>query len=237
MTEDQGVSSAATLNVATAPAGRAESTRQALPEAAIRVGFGVIWGLDASLKWLPGFRSTYLQNLKEVAAGQPHWLAPWFGFWVRLEQPNPMTWAYLGAIAETLLAVFVILGVARKVVYLAGVGYSLLVWSTAGGFGGPYTPGATDIGPAIMYAVVFWALYIMASGGLTGRYSLDTVLARRIPWWHRIGFVSPGLTLWTARAQQGVNGDALTVRCLHRASHLRRPLDLEPVERSGEQLW
>jgi hypothetical protein len=31
----------------------------------------------------------------------------------------------------------------------------MLVWSTAEGFGGPYTSGASDIGTAVVYALVF----------------------------------------------------------------------------------
>jgi hypothetical protein len=33
------------------------------PKTALRVGFGVIWLIDAILKWLPGFRSDYMDTL------------------------------------------------------------------------------------------------------------------------------------------------------------------------------
>lgn len=81
-----------------------------------------------------------------------------------------------------------VLGVARKLVYAGGIFYSLMVWSTAGGFGGPYVPGTTDIGPAVVYALVFCALLVMGAQGLAGRYSLDALITRRVPWWHRLGW-------------------------------------------------
>ncbi len=34
-----------------------------------------------------------------------------------------------------------------------------VIWSTAEGFGGPYTAGSTDIGAAIIYVLVFLALW------------------------------------------------------------------------------
>ncbi len=33
----------------------------------VRLLFGVIWGIDAYLKWLPGYRQSYIANLKMTA--------------------------------------------------------------------------------------------------------------------------------------------------------------------------
>lgn len=167
--------------------------RRDWPEAAVRGAFGVAWAIDAFLKWQPGFRTGFLASLQATAAGQPHWLAPWFSFWVRLEGHAPWLWADAGAATETIIALAVLLGVARKLVYIGGAGYAVLVWSTAGGFGGPYGPGATDIGPAIMYALVFCAL--LGLGGLTGRYCLDTLISRRMAWWWRVAGRAAGADL------------------------------------------
>lgn len=155
-------------------------------DAAVRIGFGVIWAIAAWLKWQPSFRTTFLPNMISTAAGQPHWLAPWFDFWLRLERPAPGVWVYLGAIAETAIAIAVILGFARRAVYIGGALYSGLVWATAGGFGAPYAQGATDIGPAIIYAVVFCALLVILEHGLGSRFAVDAAIARRLLWWPRI---------------------------------------------------
>jgi hypothetical protein len=38
---------------------------------AFRIAFGVIWLIDAGLKWEPAFRSGFTSMLKESAQGQP----------------------------------------------------------------------------------------------------------------------------------------------------------------------
>ena len=63
------------------------------PQDALRVGFGAIWAIDAVLKWLPGFRSTYVAAITGVAKGQPGWLKWWFDFWVKLQTPRPTFFA------------------------------------------------------------------------------------------------------------------------------------------------
>ena len=64
-----------------------------------------------------------------------------------------------------------------------GIAYGLFVWSMARGFGGPYVPGtATDVGAAIIYSLVFWALLLVDAG----RMSIDRLIAARAPVWRRI---------------------------------------------------
>ena len=50
----------------------------AWPKDALRISFGVIWLIDAILKWLPGFRSGYMGMIMGQAQGQPAVLKPWF---------------------------------------------------------------------------------------------------------------------------------------------------------------
>ncbi len=156
---------------------------------AVRIGFGAVWLVDATLKWLPGFRSTYPDLLKEGADGQPNWLKPWFRFWIHLMAPRATLFAYLVAVTETLIALALILGFARKLTYVAGIGFSLLVWATAEGFGGPYTSGASDIGTAIIYALVFASLLVLNAQSGPARYSVDAFIERRVSWWYRIAEV------------------------------------------------
>lgn len=159
------------------------------PKTAVRVGFGIIWLIDAILKWLPGFRSGYMDQLMGQSEGQPGWLKGWFDFWINLQDPRTTFFAYLVAVAETLIAVALILGFARKLTYAAAIGLSLLIWSTAEGFGGPYTAGAADVGTAIIYALVFASLLAFAYYQGPSRYSVDYYLERRIGWWHYIAEV------------------------------------------------
>lgn len=54
--------------------------------------------------------------------------------------------AVLTGIAETGLALCLLLGAARGVSYTAGAIYTLLIWPVGEGFGGRYSSGATDVG-------------------------------------------------------------------------------------------
>jgi len=159
------------------------------PKTALRIGFGVVWLIDAILKWLPGFRSGYMDQLMGQAQGQPGWLKPWFDFWINLQHPNAAFFAYLVAVAETLIALALIVGFARKLTYSAAIILSLLIWGTAEGFGGPYTSGAADIGTAIIYVMVFAALLAFSYYQGTAELSVDAYLERRISWWHWIAEV------------------------------------------------
>ena len=158
----------------------------AWPKDALRIGFGVIWLIDAILKWLPGFRSGYMGTIMGQAQGQPGWLKPWFDFWINLQHPRAMFFAYLVAVAETLIALALIAGFARKLTYISAATLSVLIWATAEGFGGPYTSGSSDIGTAVIYAVVFAGLLALSAYAGPGRYSADYYLEKKISWWWRL---------------------------------------------------
>jgi nitrite reductase (NO-forming) len=158
---------------------------------AVRVAFGMVWLVDAALKWLPGYRTNFLGQLLVGAQGQPPWLLPWFHFVAGLASPRIALFAYGTAIVETLLAFALIAGFARKVTYVGGAVYSLVVWATADGFGGPYSASSTDVGPAIIYAVVFLALLVVNARSGTSPYSLDRLMERRWALWHRVAEIGP----------------------------------------------
>jgi hypothetical protein len=97
-------------------------------------------------------------------------------------------WA-LVATAETLIALALIFGVARKAAYLAAIVFSVLFWSTAEGFGGPYTSGSADIGTAIIYAVVFAGLLALSYYCDPDHFSADYYLEKKVTWWWRLAEV------------------------------------------------
>jgi nitrite reductase (NO-forming) len=152
----------------------------------LRITFGLIWAIDATFKWMPGFRNAYLDTLKSAGAGQPAWLHPWFQFWYDLQSHNPAAWAYLIATTETGLALALIVGFARKVSYLAGATFTLLIWSVAEGFGGPYHAGSTDIGTAIIYSIAFALLLATSAHVGPTRLCADYYIEQRWPWWCRL---------------------------------------------------
>jgi uncharacterized membrane protein YphA (DoxX/SURF4 family) len=158
----------------------------AWPKDAFRIAFGGIWLIDAVLKWLPGFRTTYVAAITGVASGQPGWLRWWFDFWVKLQTPRPDFFAYLFAILETLVALAVIFGFARKLTYAASAVFSVVIWAVAEGFGGPYMSGSSDIGTAIIYAVVFMGLLALDFYTGPSRYSVDNYLEEHVSWWVKV---------------------------------------------------
>lgn len=196
--------------MAQTPSQMAERPMPAWPKDALRIAFGLIWAIDAALKWLPGFRSGYMSLLMSEAQGQPSWLRPWFEFWINLQHPRADFFIYLSATIETLIAAALLLGFARKLTYISAAAFSVVVWATAERFGGPYASGSTDIGTAIIYAVVFMALLTLVAYAGPARYSLDYWLERRVSWWWRLAEVrrpsppQPAADVPTAIATGGV---------------------------------
>lgn len=149
----------------------------------VRLLFGVIFGIDAVLKWLPGYRETYISQLKSVAQGQPSWLHGWFQSWINVQSSAPTLFAVLTGIAETALALCLLLGMARRLGYTAGAIYTLLIWAVGEGFGGPYMAGSTDVGTGIVYSLLFITLLAFAPPARRERLSADRFLVPRWPWW------------------------------------------------------
>jgi nitrite reductase (NO-forming) len=158
----------------------------AWPKDALRIGFGLIWLVDAALKWLPGFRASYMSTIMGEVDGQPGWLKPWFHFWITVQHPNAAAFGWLVAVVETLIALALIAGFARKITYLSAAIFSVLIWATAEGFGGPYTSGASDIGTAIIYAVVFAGLLALSYYAGPSRYTADYYLEQKFTWWWKL---------------------------------------------------
>lgn len=162
---------------------RAGAASRMIAIAVLRIAFGLIWTVDAALKWQPAFQANFNQIISGVAQGQPAFLNWWFGLWQLIVSGRAPVFAVLTATTETYLALALLTGFARKVTYSIGIIYGLFVWSVAEGFGGPYMPGTTtDVGAAIIYSPVFWALLLVDAG----RMSVDRLIAARIPAWRRI---------------------------------------------------
>lgn len=151
--------------------------------AKLRIIFGLMWGIDAFFKWHTTFRNGFLDLIKSAADGQPNWLHGWFNFWINLTSHNPHAFAVFVAIIESLIAIALIFGIARRTTYLLAAVFSLLIWSVAEGFGGPYSIASTDIGAGIIYAVVFLSLYGLDKLARQSSWSLDNYIVQHIPWW------------------------------------------------------
>ena len=153
---------------------------------ALRILFGVIWGIDAWFKWQPDFINSFTTYLSGAQADQPTWVHHWIGFWINVVGVDPTVFAYLVAIGETAIAVALILGVFTNLTVVLGSLLSLMIWSTAEGFGGPYTSGSTDVGAAVIYPLVFAGLFLASAGLYLG---FDRKLTAALG---RLGFLASG---------------------------------------------
>ncbi len=154
--------------------------------AALRVAFGIIWVANAAFTWTPQFAVHYVGYLHNAAQGQPDWSAWWFNLWIAVVTPNAGLFIWLTRLIETILALALVLGIARKTMYVAGALFSLLIWSTAEGFAGPYAVGATNMGTGISYVLIFLALLAINFRAGSSPYSLDYYLEQRWSGWRRI---------------------------------------------------
>jgi uncharacterized membrane protein YphA (DoxX/SURF4 family) len=155
----------------------------------LRIVFGVVWAIDAWFKWQPDFINKFTAYLSGAQDGQPRWVSGWIGFWVKVVNVDPHVFAHLVAVGETAVAIGLLLGLFSNLTNVGGVLLSTVIWSTAEGFGGPYQPGSTDIGAAIIYALVFAGLFLSSAGLSLG---LDRRLSRHLGRWQFLASGSGG---------------------------------------------
>lgn len=158
---------------------------------AVRATFGLIWAINAFLTWRPEFAAHYVGYLQNAALGQPKWLLPWFNMWIGLVTPAAGIFIWLTRIIETLIAIGLLFGLARKWTFIVGGLFSLLIWSTAEGFGGPYATGVANLGPALVYVLLFAALLIFEQVLGKTPYSMDYYIEQRFPRWRRVAEWAP----------------------------------------------
>jgi len=130
----------------------------------LRILFGIVWGIDAWFKWQPDFVNNFTTYLTGAQDGQPWPIHHWIGFWVNTVGIDPTFFAYATAVGETAIAIALIVGAFSNLTAVVGVLLSVVIWTTAEGFGGPYTAGSTDIGAAIIYPLVFAGLFLSSAG-------------------------------------------------------------------------
>jgi len=150
-----------------------------------RLVLGLVWVIDGSLKFTSGYNSSFLSNVQASQQNAPSWLSGWYSFWVTQASNNPNLIVYTVGSLELLLGIALVLGLLRKVAYLAGIVLSLLIWAVPEGFGAPYGPnsGATDIGTGAIYAIAFLGLVVINSTYGPSRWSLDHLIERKFPRW------------------------------------------------------
>ncbi len=143
--------------------------------AALRVIFGCVWAFDAWFEWQLAITNNITNHLTPTVADQSTAIQLWLMFWVHVAKLNPHLFTYLMATGETALALCLIVGAFNNMACGVGILLSLLIWSTAGSFGGPYGQGSADIGVALLHVLVFAGLFL-GKAGLT--FGVDRYLSK-----------------------------------------------------------
>ena len=158
------------------------NTKEDKSFAILRIIFGSVWLIDASFKWNPAFLNNFTDYLSQGAQGQSALVQAWIHLWMTGVSVDPHFFAIIVAIAETAIALGLIFGLFTRLAIVGGIAMTLVIWSTAEGFGGPYVSGSTDIGTAIIYALVFVALWL---GQCWRYYSIDSLLKKKLAFIYR----------------------------------------------------
>jgi nitrite reductase (NO-forming) len=148
--------------------------------AVVRIVFGVVWAVDATFKWLPGF--IHGETLGDELGGAKKIHTPlvheWISLWSAIGSANPGAFAAGTAIVETVIAVCLLLGLFSNAMFVGSAIFSFGIWSAAEGFHLPWSrPGITDLGPSVGYIIASLAL-LFACAGAT--WSLDSRLHGRL---------------------------------------------------------
>jgi uncharacterized membrane protein YphA (DoxX/SURF4 family) len=152
----------------------------------LRILFGVVWGIDAWFKFQADFINNFSTYLTGSLDGQPGWVQGWINFWINVVKVDPHVFAHLVAFGELAIAIALILGAFSNLTAVGGILLSIVIWTTAEGFGGPYVAGSTDIGAAIIYVLVFVGLFL-ALAGMT--FGLDRFITPKLG---RFGWLASG---------------------------------------------
>ena len=131
------------------------------------------------MKWEPYFLTHFLDQLTPAIQGQPAWIAAYIGLVIVIVKAvGPLTVAVIVALLETALAVSLLTGRWMRVSVPVGFLYSLAVWTTAEGFGGPYSSAGTGVRGDVLGNIVIYALIYLF---------LLVPLLRDVPGWRPAG--------------------------------------------------
>ena len=135
-----------------------------------RILFGLLWAYDAALKLQPYFLNHYLDYLtsaQQNVAGT--WRGAYDQVWITVSIAiGPKLVALMVAAVEAAISISLLTGRGLRLMGPIGIGLSLVIWTTAEQWGGPYSSGVANtmpmrlFGTAIIYVLALlyvWALY------------------------------------------------------------------------------
>src|SRR5437870_12060131 len=112
----------------------------------LRLFFALVWSADAYFKWLLVLNGQNLSDAIGAAAdGQPALIRQWIQTWAGIAS-SMSNFTLLIAIWETVIAVFLFVGLLVPALSVVAVALNLIIWSIAAGCGGVFRPGSTAMG-------------------------------------------------------------------------------------------
>lgn len=125
---------------------------------ALRLALGLLWGWMALRFWSPGFDS-HLHHYHDVAlSSQPGVLMNWFGMWVGIMSIAADFFTGFGRLVATAIALCLLLGFARRTVYILAILLSIPLWPLADGFLLPHSFSAFGLSSVLIYFLLFVVL-------------------------------------------------------------------------------
>lgn len=158
----------------------AETGFEAVPRQALRMGFGILWVLDALLQLQPGmFQMDMISDIMQPAAtGEPSWLAHSINFSIAVVTPHLVAFNLLVVALQAAIGILLLTGRVRSGAWLAIV-WSALVWWFGEGLGQLLTGSATFLsgapGSVFLYGLAAVLLLLPDEGWWV------TVGRRRLP--------------------------------------------------------
>lgn len=131
-----------------------------------RILFGLLWAFDAFWKWQPYFLIHNVTLIKVALPGEPYWITAYISFFIAaIQLTGPVIFGISAAITESLIAISLLFGIGLRWMVPIGIIYSLNVWTTVEGWGGPYLPGITAcrgdvLGTTNIYVIAFLFLAV-----------------------------------------------------------------------------
>lgn len=128
--------------------------------------FGLLWAFDSFWKWHPYFLTHVLLYLEQAEPGQPAWIVTYIGLFVSMINfVGPVVFGVFAALIESMIALTLLSNRALRWFIPIGIAYSIGIWTTAEGWGGPYGPGTTAnkgdvLGTTNIYVIAFLFLAV-----------------------------------------------------------------------------
>ena len=132
-----------------------------------RMLFGLLWAFDAYWKWQPYFITHVESYLIHGQQNQPEWIIAYIQFFISIMHGiGSIAFALIVALIETFIAISLVVGRWLEFFVPLGAVYAFGIWTTAEGWGGPYTAASTGmpdniIGNAIIYVYIFLFLLVV----------------------------------------------------------------------------